>query len=89
MRAGKPQDALMDAIPDDKRQQYSRVLGDAVVKIWGDLPQEIQQQLFEAAVHLQGEDIRSRLAEFLHDHHPRTEATVKARAMVEPDSLGG
>jgi hypothetical protein len=79
----------MDAIPDDNRKQFSRALGEAVVKIWGELPQEIQQRLFEAAVQMQGEGIRPQLAEFLHDHHPRTEATMKARAMVEPDSLGG
>jgi hypothetical protein len=84
----EPEDAAMDAIPDN-RQRFAHALGEAVVNLWGDLPQDIQQHLFEAAVRTQGEQIRPQLAEFLHDHHPRTEATMKARAMVEPDSLGG
>jgi hypothetical protein len=79
----------MDAIPDHNRKQCSRALGEAVLRLWGELPQPIQQHLFEAAVTAQGEAIRPQLAEFLHDHHPRTCATIKARAMLEPDSLGG
>jgi hypothetical protein len=79
----------MNAILGDNRNELARALGEAVIKVWGSLPQEIQQELFEAAVRTQGEHVRSPLAEFLHDHHPRTEARVKAGAMVEPDSLGG
>jgi hypothetical protein len=79
----------MDAILDHSRKRFSRALGDAVVRIWGGLPPEIQQHLFEQAVIAQGESLRPHLAVFLHDHHPRTCATVKARAMLEPDSLGG
>ena len=33
--------------------------------------------------------MRPRLAIYLHEKHPRTCAAVKARAMLEPDSLGG
>jgi hypothetical protein len=79
----------MHEFREDHRQEFYRALGEAVVKVWGGLPQEIQQHLFEAAVQSQGEQIRHELAAFLHDHHPRTEATVKARAVIEPDSLGG
>jgi hypothetical protein len=33
--------------------------------------------------------MRPQLAIFLHDTHPRTCAAIQARAMPEPDSLGG
>jgi hypothetical protein len=79
----------MHAVPDDNRQRFSRALGEAVLRIWGNLPQEVQQHLFEDAVSAQGETWRSPLAVFLHDHHPRTSAAIKAQAMIEPDSLGG
>jgi hypothetical protein len=37
----------------------------------------------------EGETIRQQLAVFLHGQHDRTVDTVQARAMPEPDSLGG
>jgi hypothetical protein len=37
----------------------------------------------------QGESMRQQLAVFLHHEHPRTTDAIKARAMPEPDSLGG
>ena len=45
--------------------------------MWGELPQPIQEQLFECAVVLghQGEPdemLREQLAKYLHDHHERT-----------------
>ena len=45
--------------------------------LWGELPQPIQEQLFECAVVLghQGEPdemLREQLAKYLHDHHERT-----------------
>ena len=60
--------------PDER---FALVLGRAVVKIWGDLSQEVQQQLFEGAVVAghrseSDESLREELAVFLHDHHPRT-----------------
>jgi hypothetical protein len=69
--------------------QLARALGDAVVRIWGRLPAELQTQLFEEAVSSQDEKIRPRLAVYLHEKHPRTCAAARARAMLEPDSLGG
>jgi glucose-6-phosphate-specific signal transduction histidine kinase len=54
-------------------------MGVAVLDLWSDLPQEIQQRLFERAV-LAGhkterdESLREQLAQFLHDHHERTAA---------------
>ena len=34
-------------------------------------------------------DTRTQLALFLHGKHPRTCDSLKANAMIEPDSLGG
>jgi hypothetical protein len=79
----------MDGIPQHNPEQLSHALGEAVVRIWGGLPQPVQQHLFEEVITSRGEDLRARLAAFLHEHHPRTSATIKARAMLEPDSLGG
>jgi hypothetical protein len=47
-----------------------------VIALWGELPQPIQEQLFECAIVLghQGERdemLREQLAKFLHDHHER------------------
>jgi hypothetical protein len=71
--------------------QLTRALGEAVIRIWGDLPQqEVQDRLFKEAVASQGEAIRSQLAVFLHDRHPRTSDPLgNPREMKEPDSLGG
>jgi hypothetical protein len=58
--------------------RFALALGQAVISAWGDLPQEIQQQLFEGAVvaghHSErDESLREQLAVFLHEHHPRTD----------------
>jgi hypothetical protein len=58
--------------------RYAMALGQAVIKAWGELPQDIQQRLFEDAVvaghHSErDESLREQLAVFLHDRHPRTE----------------
>jgi len=68
--------------------QFMLALGQAVVRIWSLLPPEVQQHLFEEAASHES-DTRSGLAVFLHGKHPRTSASVKAQAMIEPDSLGG
>ncbi len=79
----------MDVIAHETSEQLSRALGDAVVRIWGRLPSDLQNRLFKEAVTSQDEKMRPRLAIYLHEKHPRTCAAVKARAMLEPDSLGG
>jgi len=61
----------------DSEQRYALALGQAVIKAWGALPQDIQQLLFEEAVicghHAErDESLREQLAVFLHDRHPRT-----------------
>ena len=79
----------MDLIAHETSEQLSRALGDAVVRIWGRLPPDLQNRLFEEAVTSQDEKLRPRLAVYLHEKHPSTCAALKARAMLEPDSLGG
>jgi hypothetical protein len=61
---------------DDERR-FALALGQAVVAAWGELPQDIQQRLFEDAVVAghrseRDESLREQLAVFLHHHHPRT-----------------
>ena len=79
--------------PNVTSEELSRALGEAVVRIWSLLPQEVQHDLFEEAIASRGTDhdteTRSQLAVFLHEKHPRTCASIKASAMIEPDSLGG
>ena len=79
----------MNLIAHEASEQLSRALGEAVVRSWGRLPHDVQRFLFEQTVSSHGERMRSRLAIFLHDTHPRTCAAIKARAIPEPDSLGG
>ena len=61
----------------DQSDRFSRVIGMAAIALWGDLPQPIQEQLFERAVLLGHRDerdemLREQLAKYLHDHHKRT-----------------
>ena len=70
--------------------QLTRALGEAVIRIWSNLPQEVQDHLFREAVASQGETIRSHLAVFLHDRHQQTlDPLGDPRETTEPDSLGG
>jgi len=70
--------------------QLTRALGEAVIRIWSNLPQEVQDHLFKGAVASRGESIRSQLAVFLHEKHPRTfDPLGNPRDVKEPDSLGG
>jgi hypothetical protein len=79
-----------DPNPQRAADQLTRALGEAVIRIWSNLPQDVQNHLFQEAVTSQGESIRSQLAVFLHDKHPRTlDPLGKPREMTEPDSLGG
>jgi hypothetical protein len=79
----------MDVALHDASDDFSGALGQSIVKMWGHLPHDVQHHLFEQTVASQGERLRPRLAVFLHDCHPRTAATMRARAIPEPDSLGG
>jgi hypothetical protein len=71
------------------KDELSRALGEAVARIWGGLPSDVQHDLFEMAVAAHGEAVRPELAVYLHERHPRTSASMISRAMLEPDSLGG
>jgi hypothetical protein len=75
--------------PSETTEPLFRALGEAVVKVWSNLPQAVQQKLFEEAVRSHGESMRQQLAVLLHDKHLRTSDAIKAHAMPEPDSLGG
>ena len=80
----------METIPRDIADQLTMALGEAVVRIWSDLPQDFQHRLFEEAIASKGETIRPQLAVFLHDKHRRTSDPLgKPREMIEPDSLEG
>lgn len=47
-------------------------LGGAVLEVWGDLPRDLQEAIFEIAMRNAPEK-RNELAKLLHDRHPRTE----------------
>ena len=69
-------------------EQLTRALGEAVIRIWSNLPQDLQIQLFEEAVTSQGESIRSQLAVFLYDKHSRTADPLgNPREATEPDCV--
>jgi len=77
-------------IPSVTADQLTRALGEAVIRIWSNLPQDVQLHLFQEAVTSQGESIRAQLAVFLRDKDPRTSDPLgNPREMTEPDSLGG
>jgi class 3 adenylate cyclase len=75
--------------PDVDATTLMLALGKAVTAIWSNLPQDVQHELFEHAVAAQDDTTRERLAVFLHAIHFRTTDGIKARAIPEPDSLGG
>lgn len=71
-------------------EEITRTLGRAVTAVWGELPPGVQRELFESAARLSGPGTREQLAVYLHHRHPRTtEGGTPARAVPEPDSLGG
>ena len=73
-------------MPTDK---FIAALGKAVAARWGELPVEVQQTLFEAAIESIGEGSRGKLSVYLHVGHPRTRLMQPGREVPEPDSLGG
>jgi hypothetical protein len=52
-------------------KDFELLLGHAAFKLWPDLPRDMQEKLFEAAVP-DNPLLRYSFAVFLHDHHPRT-----------------
>jgi hypothetical protein len=69
--------------------KIARALGQGLAQCWSRLAQDVQHDIFEAAVTLEGEAIRQPLAIYLHGKHTRTTDALHARATSEPDSLGG
>jgi len=59
--------------------RFVQIVGGGVLRLWPDLPREVQERLFEEAV---GDDeaLRHALALYLHDHHPRTAHPPKPQA---------
>ena len=78
-----------DSTPSVTADQLTRALGEAVIRIWSNLPQDVQLHLFQEVVTSHGESIRAQLAVFLHDKHPGTSGPLgDPREMTEPDCLG-
>jgi hypothetical protein len=73
-------------MPTDK---LKTALGEAVAAVWGQLPAEVQQALFEATIRSAGEGSCEKLAIFLHRRHPKPLGDKPGREVPEPDSLGG
>jgi hypothetical protein len=78
-----------ETLAQNDSEQFSRALGDAVIRIWGHLPNALQSRLFQEAVTHHDVMLRPQLAVFLHAKHPRTAAAKRTQAILEPDSLGG
>jgi hypothetical protein len=55
----------------DELHRFADLLGRAAMDVWGDMPREIQEALFETAMKGRSAD-REALARLLHDRHPRT-----------------
>ena len=51
--------------------RFEHLVGRAALRLWSDLPRDLQERLFEDAVG-GDEALRYNLAIYLHDHHPRT-----------------
>jgi hypothetical protein len=66
-------------ISSDREAKFDQALGAAVVHLWAELPQAIQEKLFEHALIAghrseRDESLREDLAKYLHDRHARTQA---------------
>ena len=74
---------------NEQNQRFALALGQAVVEVWGAVPRDIQQTIFEQAVvcghHSERDEmLREQLAAFLHDRHPRTADEQHDGAGVRP-----
>jgi hypothetical protein len=69
--------ALDAAHASNGEARFAQALGRAVIKLWSELPKEVQERIFEGAVVMGHHDerdemLREQLAKFLHDRHERT-----------------
>jgi hypothetical protein len=60
--------------------RFAQVIGQGALRLWPDLPRDIQERLFEDSVGAD-EALRHQLALYLHDHHPRTAHPPKPTAV--------
>jgi glucose-6-phosphate-specific signal transduction histidine kinase len=68
----------------NESDRFALALGRAAIHVWAELPQEVQEKLFEHAVVAghraeRDESLREQLAKFLHDRHARTLAGERRR----------
>ena len=59
-----------------QEDEYARLLGAAAIGVWADMSRDVQEALFELATGA-NDDLRTSLAKFLHDRHPRTQHPPK------------
>ena len=59
-----------------EQQTFALLLGEAAMAVWGDMPRDIQEALFETAMKDRPE-MRHNLAVLLHERHPRTQHPAK------------
>ncbi|MBR0706408.1 hypothetical protein [Bradyrhizobium liaoningense] len=52
-------------------ERFAYLLGQAAMDVWGDMPRDVQEALFETAMKGHASE-REALARLLHDRHPRT-----------------
>lgn len=62
-------------------ERFTLLVGRAALQLWPNLPRDIQERLFEAAVP-GDEALRHDLAVMLHDRHPRTAHPPKPTALA-------
>ena len=60
---------------------FSQMIGLGALRLWPDLPREIQERLFEETVR-GDEQLRHQLAVYLHEHHPRTTHPPRPTALA-------
>jgi hypothetical protein len=61
--------------------RFAQAIGHSALRIWADLPRDIQECLFEDAAGAD-EVLRHQLALYLHDHHPCTAHPPKPTAVA-------
>jgi hypothetical protein len=57
-------------------ERFAYLLGRAAMDVWGDMPRDVQEALFETAMQGHASE-REALARLLHDRHPRTAHPAK------------
>jgi len=62
----------------DRVHHFAGLLGSAAMDVWGEMPRDIQEALFEAAMK-DRESEREDLARLLHERHPRTQHPARPR----------